>query len=142
MTRPAYKFYPCKDHPGRNVAKHPCEICGWSPNIQAAPETIKQEVTLSLVASEETESSVIQAVDTKPIGETEIDTETGEITGQLILCGLELDTCEVQRRAQVPGISLDEWIAVYRGLEEGDKLTATRKDGLIVARVTAAWGRA
>lgn len=79
MTRPAYKFHPCKDHPGRNVANHPCEhrnndgsLCGWSPNSEAVPKTTQPEARLSLVASGEKEARVLQAVDTKPNVESEI----------------------------------------------------------------------
>jgi hypothetical protein len=140
MTRPAYQFIRCPNHPGRNVVNHPCDVCGYSPPHLEGGKTDRP---LSLVKSDKDGSAMQAVADTKARVESETyDPETGEIPGQLTLCGLELDSYEVQRRAQVPGISLDAWIAVYHGLEEGDKVTAVKKDGLIIAKITAAWGRA
>lgn len=105
MTAKPYRFTPCKDHPGRNVANHPCQhkskdgsVCGWSPNTQAPQEGCESRPALSLVQNEELEADVEESTSaiaveseycaatlgfpdgtTVPLGH--INRETGEFVG-------------------------------------------------------------
>ena len=70
-----------------------------------------------------------------------VNGETGEITGQLIL-GLDLAAL-TQRKAQTDGMTREQAIravtAAVEGMREGDKLAAVMKDGRVVVKVQEGW---
>ena len=77
---------------------------------------------------------------TEALPKGEADTDTGEITriGQLMF-GLDVDTVQTQRRAELPGMTEREFNATYWRLEEGDRMTVVFKNGGIVVKLVEGW---
>lgn len=130
MNQAAYRFTPCPAHPGRNIYNHPCEVCGYT---QAVPESVKPEPALRLVESQERGDDMPLVAASNP----QVDLDTGELNGQLML-GIYVPRVAVQRKADLV-MGVDSFNARTWEFREGDKLTATMKDGNIVVRLTSAW---
>ncbi len=65
------------------------------------------------------------------------DAETGEVAGQLML-GINVPSIRIQRKAEL-GMSLDEFNAQDWHIRDGDRLTVTGKDGLLIVKLARAW---
>ena len=82
------------------------------------------------------EVPVLAVVDSKP----EVDVETGEIsaTGQLTIMGIDVPSVRVQRKADL-GMTLNDFNATDWEIRDGDRLSVSGKDGLLIVKLTKAW---
>ena len=117
-----------------------CWFCGQKP---AGGVEVDTEISMQIDGGERTEYMPISklreinqrlaAVKSNP----EVELETGEMQGQLIL-GFSVPRVAVQRRADVE-MSADMFNRTIWDFADGDKLTATMRDGMLRVRIVKGW---